>query len=42
MTLINETMNKKILLTVSLDEREKAMIRYGGALPFVRNKKYIS
>jgi aconitate hydratase len=41
-TLINKTMNKKILLTVSLDEREKAMIRCGGALPFVKEKKSIS
>jgi len=40
-TLINKTMNKKILLTVSLDEREKVMIRCGGALPFVREKKSI-
>jgi aconitate hydratase len=40
-TLINKTMNKKILLTVSLDKREKVMIRCGGALPFVREKKSI-
>jgi aconitate hydratase len=41
-TLINKTMNKKILLTVSLDEREKMMVRCGGALPFVRERKSIS
>jgi hypothetical protein len=34
-------MNKKIFLTVSLDEREKVMIRCGGALPFAREKKSI-
>jgi aconitate hydratase len=39
--LINKTMNQKIFLTVSLDEREKVMIRCGGALPFVREKKSI-
>jgi len=39
--LINKTTNKEILLTVSLDKREKVMIRCGGALPFVRQKKSI-
>ena len=41
-TLINKTTTKKLLLTVSLDEREKVMIRCGGALPFVRERKSIS
>jgi aconitate hydratase len=38
-TLINKTMNKKILLTVSLDEREREMIRFGGALSFVKQRR---
>jgi aconitate hydratase len=40
--LINKTTSQKISLTVSLDKREKAMIRCGGALPFVRKKRSTS
>ena len=38
-TLINATKKKKIPLISLLDEREKIVVRNGGALPFVKGKK---
>ncbi len=39
MTLINLTKKKEIPLRSLLDEREKTLVRIGGALPFVKGKK---
>jgi hypothetical protein len=38
-TLINVTKKKKIPLIPPLDEREKILVRNGGALPFVKGKR---
>ncbi len=38
-TLVNKTRNKKIVLTVPLEEREKVILRGGGALPYARKKR---
>jgi aconitate hydratase len=38
-TLINVTKKKKIPLVPLLDEREKILVRNGGALPFVKGKR---
>jgi len=38
-TLVNKTRNKKIALTVPLEEREKVILRGGGALPYARKKR---
>ena len=38
-TLINLTKKKKIPLIPLVDEREKILVRNGGALPFVRGKR---
>jgi aconitate hydratase len=37
-TLINKTKKKEIPLIPLLDEREKILVRNGGALPFVKGK----
>lgn len=37
-TLINKTKNKTILLTIYLSERERNILRFGGALPYVKHK----
>ena len=37
-TLINKTKNKKISLIAPLSEREKIVLRKGGALPYVKEK----
>jgi aconitate hydratase len=37
-TLINKTKKKEIPLILILDEREKILVRSGGALPFVKGK----
>ena len=41
-TLINKTKNKKISLIAPLSEREKIVLRKGGALPYVKEKGGIS
>lgn len=38
-TLINKTKNEKAILVVPLDEREKVLVKEGGALPFVKRKR---
>jgi aconitate hydratase len=38
-TLINKTKNEKAILVVALDEREKVLVKEGGALPFVKRKR---
>jgi aconitate hydratase len=38
-TLINKTKKKEISLIPLLDEREKILVRNGGALPFVKGKR---
>jgi len=38
-TLLNKTKNQKILLTVALNEREREMIKFGGALSFVKQRR---
>jgi aconitate hydratase len=40
--LINKTKNKKISLVVPLIEREKTVLRKGGALPYVKERKSLS